>query len=282
MTTTMPSSAAKIKDSMAERIERAQDPRIAAFRGVADPDLVRERRQFIAEGRLVVRRVVEDGRFCVRAVLVNDAALVQLEGALATLPPHTAIYVCDNDVFCTLTGYNIHRGCLALVDRPEPRPLETVVRGAGASVVVLEGVGNPDNVGAVFRNAAAFGCGGVVLSPACCDPYYRKAIRTSMGAVLRVPFAVASQWPDVLHTIRDAGFTIAALTPREPAVTLDAFAHARAPRVALLAGTEGAGLSAEVEALADVRVRIPMADAVDSLNVATAVAVALSRLATSD
>jgi tRNA G18 (ribose-2'-O)-methylase SpoU len=282
MTTTMPSSVAKIKDTMVERIESAQDPRIAAFRGVADPDLVRGRRQFIAEGRLVVRRVVEEKRYRVRAVLVNDAALAQLEGALATLPSHTEMYVCDTAVFGALTGYHIHRGCLALVDRPEPRPLETVARDAGASVVVLEGVGNADNVGAVFRNAAAFGCGGVVLSPTCCDPYYRKAIRTSMGAVLGVPFAIAAEWPDALHAVRDAGFTIAALTPREPAVTLDALVRQRPPRVALVAGTEGAGLSAEVEALADVRVRIPIADAVDSLNVATAVAIALSRLATSD
>jgi tRNA G18 (ribose-2'-O)-methylase SpoU len=114
-----------------------------------------------------------------------------------------------------------------------------------------------------------------VLSPTCCDPFYRKAIRTSMGAVLRVPFAVGHPWPGVLSTIRDRGFTIAALTPREPAIPLDAFARDRPARVALIAGAEGAGLSADAEALADVRVRIPITGAVDSLNVATAVAVAL-------
>ena len=259
---------------MAERIDTADDPRIAAFRDVRDPELVRRRGLFVAEGRLLVRRVIEHGRYRVREVLVNDPALSQLSDAIARVPADAAVYVCDTPVIARLTGFNIHRGCLALVERPAARTLDEVI-AAARTMVVLEAVANPDNVGGVFRNAAAFGCDAVVLGPTCCDPFYRKALRTSMGAVLQVPFAIASPWPAALAQIRRGGFAIAALTPREPAMPLDAFARDRPPRVAFLAGTEGAGLSAEAEGAADVRVRIPIADAVDSLNVATAVAIAL-------
>jgi tRNA G18 (ribose-2'-O)-methylase SpoU len=264
---------------VAQRIDSADDPRIAGFRAIGDPELIRARHQFIAEGRLVVRRAIEDSRYRVRTVLVNDAALAQLADVLERLPPDSSVYVCDTALFAELTGYNIHRGCLALVDRPPAMSVNSVVDVAGRTLVVLEGVSNADNVGAVFRNAAAFACGGVVLSPTCCDPFYRKAVRTSMGAALRVPFAAGDPWPGALGTIRERGFTVAALTPREPATTLEEFARVRPSRVALVAGTEGAGLSAEAEALADVRVRIPIAGAVDSLNVATAVAIALYAIA---
>ena len=262
---------------MVEHVLSADDPRIAAFRGVRDPELVRRRGLFIAEGRLIVRRAIEDGRFRVREVLVNDAALRQLSDALESLPPDATVYVCDAEIIAGLTGFNIHRGCLALVERPAARSVDEVIAGAG-TVVVLEAVGNPDNVGSAFRNAAALAGDAVVLGPTCCDPFYRKAIRTSMGAVLRVPFAIASDWPAALVRIREAGFAIAALTLRDPATALRAFARERPARVALVAGSEGSGLSAEVEAAADVRVRIPMSDGVDSLNVATAVAIALDEL----
>ena len=259
---------------MTEHVVSADDPRIAAFRAVRDPELVRRRGLFIAEGRLVVRRAIEDGRFRVREVLVNEAAFAQLSDALGRLPPQVMVYVCDAAVISALTGFNIHRGCLAIVERPAARSVEEVIAGA-RTVVALEAVANADNVGGVFRNAAAFACDAVVLSPACCDPFYRKAIRTSMGAALRVPFAIASDWPATIGRIREAGFAIAALTPRGPALALDAFARARPPRLALVAGSEGVGLSGDVEATADVRVQIPISDAVDSLNVATAVAIAL-------
>jgi len=271
----MPSSSVQVKRAVAiERIADAHDDRLAPFRGVADPELVRRRGQFIAEGRLVVRRVAGDARFHVRALMTNDAARAQLADAIARLPEETPVYVCAADAFVAVTGYHIHRGCLALVDRPPARTVDEVV-AAAETIVVLEAVANADNVGAIFRHAAAFGCGAVVLSPGCCDPLYRKAIRTSMGAVLQVPYAIASAWPDALARVRAAGYTIAALTPRDIATPLDAFARKRPTRVALVAGTEGAGLSADAEAMADVRVRIPISGAVDSLNVATAVAIAL-------
>ena len=260
-----------------ERIPDAQDPRIAVYRDVGDPELVRARGLFVAEGRYVVRRVIEDGRYRVQSLLVNDAALRGLGDAVDALDAAIPVYACRTTDFLGITGFDIHRGCLALVERPAPTSIAGALAGA-RSVVVLEGVTNPDNVGGVFRSAAAFGAGAVVLSPTCCDPFYRKAIRTSMGAVLRVPFARAEAWPGALHEIRNAGFTIAALTPREPSMSISEW-QAGKTRIALLVGTEGAGLSAGAEWLADVRIRIPTTDAVDSLNLSVATGIALFALA---
>jgi tRNA G18 (ribose-2'-O)-methylase SpoU len=264
---------------MFERIESVDDPRIAAYRDVPDRELVRSRGLFIAEGRLVVRRVVEDARWRVQSVLVSDAARQSLQPALDAIAPRVPVYVCAAADFRGITGYNLHRGCLALVERPAALLPEALAEAA-RTIAVLEGLTNADNVGGIFRNAAAFGVDGVLLSPTCCDPFYRKAIRTSMGSVLQVPFARADAWPDELLRLRAAGFTIVVLTPREPSETLAAFAaDARPNRVALVVGTEGAGLTAAVEALADRRVRIPIGDRVDSLNVAVAVGIALYALA---
>src|SRR5262249_2050714 len=147
------------------------------------------------------------------------------------------------------------------------------------TVVVLEAVGDADNVGSLFRNAAAFGAG-IVLGPGCCDPWYRKAVRTSMASVLRVPFANATQWPAALNEIRAEGFCLVALTPREPAEPLRTFAARRqAERIALVVRTEGAGLSAEVEAMADARVKVEMKEGVDSLNLSVAAGIALYSIA---
>ena len=268
-----------------ERIHRATDPRVAGYRDVRDGELLRSRGMFMAEGRLVVKRIAEDGRFCVQSLLVNDAALHDLFDAVAAAAPHVPIYVCGAEEMRAISGYDVHRGCLALVERPPATAVDDLL-AAASTVVVLEAVTNADNVGGVFRNAAAFGAGGVLLSPTCCDPLYRKAIRTSMGAALRVPFARAEQWPDALALVRAAGFTIVALTPREPSEELDAFAARRrdsradvgADRIAIVAGTEGAGLTSAVEAAADHRVRIPISAEVDSLNLAVAVGIALHAL----
>jgi tRNA G18 (ribose-2'-O)-methylase SpoU len=263
-----------------ERIESASDPRVAAWRGVRDGELLRARGLFVAEGRFVVRRVLDDERYRVHSLLVNDAALSDLASPLAAIAADVPVLVCSAGDLAGIAGYHVHRGCLALVHRPPPVPIDEIV-GSAQTLVVLEGVSNADNVGSVFRNAAAFGAGGVLLSPTCCDPLYRKAIRTSMGAALRVPFARAADddWPGVLTRVRAAGFTLVALSPRPPSETLDAFAaRPRAPRLALIVGTEGAGLTPAVEAAADHRVRIPISNAVDSLNLASAAAIALYRL----
>jgi tRNA G18 (ribose-2'-O)-methylase SpoU len=188
--------------------------------------------------------------------------------------------VCTAADFSDFTGYNIHRGCLAIAERPPGKSLDDLLRSTGL-LVVLEGVANADNVGGVFRNAAAFGAGAVILSPTCCDPFYRKAIRTSMGATLSVPFVWLDQWPAPLAALGRAGFTLVALTLREPSESLDAFAAMRPAgpgKLALVLGAEGSGLSAAVEAMADSRVRIPMRPEVDSLNLAVAAGIALHRL----
>jgi tRNA G18 (ribose-2'-O)-methylase SpoU len=265
-----------------ERIDSAHDPRVASYRGVRDGELLRAHGLFVAEGRYVVRRVVEDGRYRVQSMLVNDAAWRELHATIASLGEAVPIFVGDANVLAEIAGYDVHRGCLALVER---RSAATAVELIAASrlLLILEAVSNADNVGGVFRNAAALGADGVLLSPTCCDPFYRKAIRTSMGAALRVPFARAGadDWPAVLTRVRAAGFTIVALTPRQPSETLEAFAaRPRAARLALIVGTEGAGLTPAVEAAADVRVRIPISGDVDSLNLAVATGIVLYELRT--
>jgi tRNA G18 (ribose-2'-O)-methylase SpoU len=260
-----------------ERIESAGDSRVAAYRDLRDAELVRQHGLFVAEGRLVVRRVIEEPGYRAESILVNEASLRDLEPVLGRLAVDVPVFVCAAADLARIAGYDVHRGCLALVRRPPPTPIDELFERA-AMLVVMEAVANADNVGGVFRNAAAFGAGGVLLSPACCDPLYRKSIRTSMGAALRVPFARAddADWPGVLTRVRRAGFTIAALTPHAPSETLDAFvARSRPEKLALLVGAEGTGLTPAVERAADYRVRIPIADGVDSLNLAVATGIAL-------
>jgi tRNA G18 (ribose-2'-O)-methylase SpoU len=264
------------------RISGAGDPRVTAYQSVPDAELLRQRGVFVAEGRLVVERLIAERRYAVQSVLVSDAASRALEPVLSTLTPDIPVYVCEADEFLGITGYDVHRGCLALVTRPAPVSLDAALERAHL-VLALEGVTNADNVGGVFRNAAAFGADAVLLDPASCDPLYRKAIRTSMAATLRVPFARltdrASEWPSALTRLRMRGFTLVALTPDGSARELDEFAAAPSPhRLALLLGSEGAGLSAAASAAADHHVRIPIGGDVDSLNLAVASGIALYRL----
>jgi tRNA G18 (ribose-2'-O)-methylase SpoU len=182
-------------------------------------------------------------------------------------------------VLNALAGFNFHRGCLALAERgPASVPIESLF---GLPLLVgLEGVGNPDNVGGIFRNALALGAGGIVLDPASGDPFYRKAIRTSMGAALTVPFARLDDWPAGLQRVRATGFTIVALTPAAEAIDITSFASGRTPGpLMLLAGHEGLGLSEAAMAASDARCRIPIDPRSDSLNVAVAVGIALAILA---
>jgi tRNA G18 (ribose-2'-O)-methylase SpoU len=262
-----------------ERLHDVDDPRLAEYHGVPDPELVRARGLFVAEGRFVVQRLIDAGRHAVASVLVNEAAFASLASSWARLPPDVPVYVCEADGFRRLTGFNIHRGCLAIARRPEAIAVGALIAGARRVVVALEQVANADNVGGVFRNAAAFGVDGVVLSPGCCDPFYRKAIRTSMGAALTLPFASDESWPASLARLREAGFTVAALTPRGDGVDLAAFARDRArSKLAIVLGAEGAGLTPAAEAAAGVRLRIPIQREIDSLNVAVAAGIALYAL----
>ena len=253
------------------------DPRIADYRALRDGELLRGRSLFVAEGRLVVERVLRDNRYRVLSLLLNPASHEALDRA-GLLTPDLIAYVCAPTAFRDITGVDVHRGCLGLVQRAPAVPWRDVVKG-GRLVVVLEDATNADNVGGAFRNAAAFGADAVLLSPACCDPLYRKAVRTSMAAVLRVPYAHLTPWPEGLEELRAEGFTVAALSLRKPAIPLERFAQSPPDRLALLVGTEGAGLTGRAEAAADMRVRIPIRAEVDSLNLAVAIGIALSRLA---
>ena len=226
----------------------------------------------MAEGRLVVGRLLESGHQ-VESILLNHASFHALEAQLSRMAQDVPIYVCDTPDFSAITGFNLHRGCLALAQRPSEFRLADLIGGADL-ILALEAVSDPDNIGSAFRNAAAFGAS-VVLNDACCDPLYRKAVRTSMRSVLRVPYARAGDWPNGLRTLKREGFTIVALTPRDDAMELQGCARTANQRIAVLVGSEGPGLSEEAEALADVRARIPMSREVDSLNLATATGIAL-------
>ena len=240
---------------------------------MSDGELLRRRNRFVAEGRLVVGRLLESGH-SVESVLLNDASFHALESQLSLLPRDVPIYVCATGEFAAITGINLHRGCLALAERPMDRPLADVLQAADL-LLVLEAVADADNVGSAFRNAAAFGAS-VVLSDTCCDPLYRKAIRTSMGSVLRTPYARAREWPQELAALKREGFTLVALTPRHGAIDLATCARMQpSQRMALLVGSEDRGLTSAAEAMADLRVRIPIRGAVDSLNLATATGIAL-------
>jgi tRNA G18 (ribose-2'-O)-methylase SpoU len=256
------------------RITDPSDPRVALYRGVRDPELLRAKGVFIAEGRLVVRRLLESPHFRARSVLVTPAARAGLADLLEW-SADTEVYEAELPLFRELTGFNVHRGCLGIGERRGAAPSwQDVVRPA-RTVVVLERVGNPDNLGGVFRAAAALGADAILLSPGCADPLYRKSIRTSMAATLTLPFAVVDRWPGGLNELRSLGFSIVAMTPSGEE---DIAGMQRPERAAILLGHEGVGLDPQALALSDRRVRIPMTPGADSLNVVTAAAVALDRL----
>jgi len=182
------------------------------------------------------------------------------------------VYTAPYDVLRALTGFHVHRGALASFHR-RPLPSLASVAGTARRLVVLEDLVSHTNLGAVFRCAAALGMDGVVLSPSCADPLYRRSVRVSMGEVFAIPYARAQTWPDLVDDLRTGDFTTLAMTPADDAVSLDTLRYDDDARLAVLLGTEGAGLSDDALRRADARVQIPMAHDVDSLNIAAAAAV---------
>ena len=263
---------------MIVRVSAFSDPRLDDYRNVPDPELLRARGIFVAEGRLVVRRLLESSRFRARSLLVTPAAHEALADAIEPFPD-LPVYVVTQDTMNEVTGFNIHRGCLAVGERPATLSWMDVARGASL-LVILDRVSNADNVGGIFRSAEAFGADAVLLERSSTDPLYRKAIRTSMGAALSIPFARIDAWPEALRVLREDGALLVGLTPGEHAPTLaDTIASFRDRRVAFVVGHEGEGLTREATQACNVLARIPMANGVDSLNVATATAIALYELA---
>ncbi|WP_290059944.1 TrmH family RNA methyltransferase [Amycolatopsis solani] len=260
-------------------IDDRDDPRVDDFRelSTADrrPDRPGGRGFVIAEGTVVVSRLLAS-RYPVRALLGVERRFAELGAELEGV--EAPQYVASAETMADVVGFHLNRGILAVADRPVPLTVSEVVDGAG-TIAVLEGVGDHENLGALFRNAAALGVGGVLLGPGCSDPLYRRSVRVSMGHVLRVPFAPLADWPGGLDDLRARGFAVAAFTPRPGSIPLREL-RAHAPgRVALLFGAEGPGLTEAALAAADHAVRIPMPAGVDSLNIATAAAVAFYELA---
>jgi tRNA G18 (ribose-2'-O)-methylase SpoU len=262
------------------QISSPDDDRIADYRALTDLEL-RTRWEppnglFIAEGELVIQRAIRAG-YRLRSLLVDEKRVDQLTG----LPADAPLYAATPQVLESITGFHVHRGILASFHRPVPATLDHVLAGA-RRLAVLEGLNTHTNLGALFRSAAALGVDGVVLSPTCADPLYRRSVRVSMGEVFAIPYAKAESWPAALATIREAGFTLLALTPAPDAVPVQRLTAAQRRRPALLLGAEGPGLTRPAIEASDVRVVIPMHRDVDSLNVATAAAIAFFELARED
>jgi tRNA G18 (ribose-2'-O)-methylase SpoU len=255
------------------------DPRLDDFRDLkrADrrPDRPGGRGLVIAEGTVVVRRMI-DSAYPIRALLGVARRFEELRDDLAGVA--APFYVTDADTMATVVGFHLNRGVLATADRVAFPPAADLLRVA-RRVAVLEGVGDHENIGSIFRNAAALGIDAVLLAPGCADPLYRRSVRVSMGNVLAVPFAtlpaLADGGADLLHR---SGFRVLALTPRAGATPLAHYRPEPGGRVAIVLGSEGPGLVDGSLAVADLQVRIPMASGVDSLNVATAGAIAFAAL----
>jgi tRNA G18 (ribose-2'-O)-methylase SpoU len=257
------------------------DPRVDDFRDLNSidrrPDLPGGKGLVIAEGVLVAQRMLAS-RFSPHAFLGTDRRLVELcEGPTVLpvgLPAPIPYYRATAEVMAEVVGFHLNRGVLAAARRPAELAVADVLTGA-RTIAVLEGVNDHENLGAIFRNAAGLSVDAVIFGAGCADPLYRRAVRVSMGHALLVPFARADNWPSDLYRLRDNGFRLLAMTPNPQAGALaeviDGIAH---ERVAVLVGAEGPGLSDAALRAADVRVRVPMSRGTDSLNVATAAALA--------
>ncbi len=251
------------------------DPRVDDFRDLNSvdrrPDLPGGKGLVIAEGVLVVQRMLAS-RFVAHALLGTERRRVELASDLqgAEIPYYRA----SAEVMARVVGFHLNRGVLAAARRPGELALPEVL-GSARTIAVLEGVNDHENLGSIFRNAAGLGVDAVVFGPGCADPLYRRAVRVSMGHALLVPFAKARQWPGDLHLLRDNGFGVLAMTPDHDAQPLAAAVSAVGKsRLAILVGAEGPGLTGAAMRASDVRVRIPMSRGTDSLNVATAAALA--------
>lgn len=257
----------------------ASDPRLSDYVRLTDVHLRRSLEAanglFIAEGATVIRRAIAAG-YPVRSFLVAADKLATV--ADLTAVSDAPLYVLPAAAVEQLTGYRVHRGALASMQRLPLPPVAAVLAGA-RRIVILEDIVDHANVGAVFRCVAALGFDGVVLAPRCADPLYRRAVKVSMGAVLAVPYARLSDWRGGLAEVRAAGFRLLALTPDPAAIPIGAVSTGPDDKIALLIGAEGDGLSDRWLGAADQPVRIPMNRGIDSLNVASASAIACYLLA---
>lgn len=259
------------------RIEDPADPRLAPYRSIRERDLVGRENRFVAEGKVVLNVLFSAGRFEAESVLVLENRLAGLADTLALAPPGLPVYVASQPVMDAVAGFHIHRGVLAIGRRRTDEDAAALLAALPrrALVVALAGISNHDNAGSIFRNAAAFGADAVLLDGTCCDPLYRKAIRVSVGAVLKVPFAVVVDAGATVDLLMTTGFGLVGLSPSGTTDIRDA---RRPERLALFLGAEGPGLPPDLLKRLDT-IRISMAPGFDSLNVSAAAAIALHHFA---
>lgn len=256
------------------KITDSRDPRVAAYLQVRERDLTGRDGRFIVEGKVTLAALIRRSRFQIESLFLCETRLEPLADLLAELPGEVPVYTAPQNLMDEVAGFPIHRGVLACGVKGAPLGIGDLMPEAGRStLLVLNGLSNHDNVGAAFRNAAAFGADGVLLDAECCDPLYRKSIRVSAGSALWLPFAHFEAGADHITALKNAGYTIWAMTPRAGAAPL---ALLDVPdRLAILLGAEGPGLPDDLIEAATA-VRIPMSHGFDSVNVATAGAIALS------
>lgn len=267
------------------------DPRIADYQNLKDVALRRriepERGLYMAESTYVIERALNAGHRP-RSFLTSQRHLPLIEDVVAQLPTQLraawdsdpVTYVVAEEVMEQITGYRVHRGALAAMQRPILPTVEQVLGKVSARgrIVILEDIVDHTNVGAIFRSVAALGVDAVFISPECADPLYRRSVRVSMGAVFQVPWTRFDSWPAGLELLQEAGFVVAGMTLGAGAITLDDFVEEQHENLALVFGTEGHGISPAADRILDRRVTIPMMAGVDSLNVAAASAVAIYAL----
>jgi tRNA G18 (ribose-2'-O)-methylase SpoU len=258
------------------RIESEDDPRIAGYQNIRERDLAGREGGFIAEGRVVLNALIES-QHRVKSLLILENRVSGVSDLLARLPADVPVYVAGQKVIDAIAGFHLHRGILALAERKRQPSLESLLDNlsGGAMVVVLSAISNHDNMGSIFRNAAAFGAEAVIVDAQCCDPLYRKAIRVSVGGALKVPFAKGGGISDVCSSLLLRNFALAALSP---AGKYSVSELPKTGRRALILGTEGAGLPDKILTSLPT-FRIAMLSSFDSLNVATASGIALHHAA---
>lgn len=260
-------------------LESAADPRVSDYTQLTDVHLRKLREpaegMYIAESSRVLRRALAAGHQP-RSFFLAEKWLDDLQDILA-VHPEVPAFIGSAALLEEITGFHLHRGAMAAMQRPAPVPLPELLAGA-RRVAVLEDIVDHTNVGAIFRSAAALDIDAVLVSPRCGDPLYRRSVRVSMGTVFQVPWARLTGWPQDLLLLKDHGFTVAALELTKDAEDVDAVAARNPEKLALVLGTEGAGMSPETLAAVDLAVKIPMRNGVDSLNVAAASAVAFWEL----
>jgi len=264
------------------RIDALSDPRLDHYRDVRERDLRGREQCFLAESASVVRRLLRRPDRII-SLLLTQHRFASIEEEVMACGVSFPVLIADLDLMTAIAGFHIHRGVMAACRRPSAVDLSMsaafrVLRDPGPRMVlVLEGITNVDNMGAIFRNAAAFGADGILLDPSCCDPLYRKAVRVSMGHVLSVPWAVAGDWPEDLDRLVEM-LGVRLVAAETGAGALPVKGLPRTPRTAILLGSEAHGLSEGARMRCDVTAFVPMADGVPSLNVAVASAIFLHEL----